>query len=115
LTLCELVGAEPMICINAGNGAVEEAVNWVRYCNDPPHTEWGRRRAANGHPTPYNVRLWEVGNELWGTFQINWATSEDYGERFARFAEAMKAADPSIQLIAIGGDMPGALLQKAQG
>jgi alpha-N-arabinofuranosidase len=61
------------------------------------------------------VRLWEVGNELWGTFQINWATSEDYGERFARFAEAMKAADPSIQLIAIGGDMPGALLQKAQG
>jgi alpha-N-arabinofuranosidase len=70
LTLCELVGAEPMICVNAGNGSPEEAANWVRYCNDPMTTEWGQLRAAHGHPTPYHIRLWEVGNELWGNFQV---------------------------------------------
>lgn len=110
LTLCELVGAEPLICVNAGNGTPEEAADWVRYCNDPETTEWGRLRAANGHPAPYNVRLWEVGNELWGSFQINWAKSEEYGRRFAAFSEAMKAADPTIDLLVIGGSMPDVVL-----
>src|SRR5690606_13059468 len=59
LALCELIGAEPLICVNAGNGTPEEAANWVRYCNDPETTPWGQKRAANGHPAPYNVRLWE--------------------------------------------------------
>lgn len=110
LTLCELIGAEPLICVNAGNGTPEAAAEWVRYCNDPETTEWGRLRAANGHPAPYNVRLWEVGNELWGSFQINWAKSEEYGRRYGEFAKAMKAADPTIDLIAIGGSMPDVLL-----
>ncbi len=106
LTLCELIGAEPLICVNAGNGSAEEAANWVRYCNDPITTEWGKRRAQNGHAAPYNVRLWEVGNELWGKFQINRATSSEYGDRFTEFANAMKAADSTIDLLAVGGTMP---------
>lgn len=109
LTLCELIGAEPLICVNAGNGSPGEAADLVRYCNDPETTEWGRLRAANGHPAPYNVRLWEVGNELWGSFQIGWAQSEEYGRRYAAFARAMKEADPTIELIAIGGSMPDVL------
>ena len=110
LALCELIGAEPLICVNAGNGTPEEAAEWVRYCNDPETTEWGRLRAANGHPAPYNVRLWEVGNELWGSFQIGWAQSEEYGKRYAAFARAMKEADPTIELLAVGGSMPDVLL-----
>lgn len=110
LTLCELIGAEPMICVNAGNGTPQDAADWVRYCNDPVTTEWGRLRAANGHPAPYNVRLWEVGNELWGSFQINWAKNDEYGRRFATFSQAMKEADPTIDLIAIGGSMPDVIL-----
>lgn len=106
LTLCELINAEPMICVNAGSGSAEDAANWVRYCNDPVDTKWGQKRAANGHPAPYNVKLWEVGNELWGDFQINWATPEEYGRRFAEFSAAMLAADPTIELIAVGGSNP---------
>lgn len=110
LKFCELVGAEPMICVNAGNGNAEEASNWVKYCNDPVKTKWGKLRAKNGHPTPYNVLLWEVGNELWGDFQINWATDKEYSKRFNKFASAMKEADDSIKLIAVGGSMPDVIL-----
>src|SRR5690606_9363482 len=110
LTPCELISAEPMICVNAGNGTPEGAGDWARYCNDPVTTEWGRLRAASGHPAPCNVRLWEVGNELWGSFQVNWAKNDEYGRRFEAFSAAMKEADPTIDLIAIGGSMPDVVL-----
>lgn len=106
MNLCKLIDAEPLICVNAGNGTPENAANWIRYCNDAPTTEWGKLRADNGNVEPYNVKLWEVGNELWGEFQIGHATPEEYGERFDKFAKAMKDADPTIDLIAVGGTMP---------
>lgn len=102
LRLCELVGCEPLICINAGNGTPDEARRWVAYCNDPPDTPLGRLRAANGHPEPYNVSYWEVGNELYGSWQIGHTTAEGYALRYREFAEAMRSADPRILLIANG-------------
>jgi alpha-N-arabinofuranosidase len=115
LTLCELVGAEPVICVNAGNGSPQEAADWVRYCNDPVSTPWGQRRAADGHPAPYHVHLWEIGNELWGDFQIGHCTSSEYGERFGKFAQAMLQADPDIALLAVGGSQPKVLESDADG
>ena len=44
-------------------GQIEYALDWVRYLNDPPASEWGRRRAANGHPEPYGVRYFQIDNE----------------------------------------------------
>ena len=62
----------------------------------------GARRAANGHPEPYNVRHWEAGNELWGRWQAHWTTATGYVDRYPRFAQAMLKADPTIQLAACG-------------
>ena len=62
----------------------------------------GRRRAANGHTQPFNVRHWEVGNELWGRWQFHWTTATGNVDRYRRFAKAMLAADPAIQLYACG-------------
>lgn len=102
IRLCRLIRAEPMICVNAGNGTPQEAADWVEYCNGSSETRWGRVRAERGHPEPYNVKVWEVGNELWGDWQIGHCTSEEYAERYRDFYEAMKEADPSIYLIATG-------------
>ena len=102
INLCRLVGAEPMICVNAGNGTAEEAADWVRYCNDPATTPMGKLRAENGHEQPYNVKIWEVGNELCGEWQIGFTDGDGYARRYAMFAPEMLKADPDISLIANG-------------
>lgn len=102
MILCRLIGAEPMICINAGNGTPEEAANWVRYCNESPDMPFGKMRAENGHPEPYHVKIWEVGNELCGPWQIGFADGKSYARRYASFANDMLKADPGISLIANG-------------
>ena len=102
IAFCRAVGCEPMICVNAGAGTPEEAARWVEYCNGPVSSPMGARRAANGHPEPYRVRLWEVGNELWGRWQFYWTTAGGYVDRYRAFAPAMKAADASIELYACG-------------
>lgn len=110
IALCRLIGAEPLICVNAGDGSPQEAAEWVEYCNGSPETPWGARRAERGHPEPYDVRYWEVGNELWGSWQIGHCTPEEYAIRYRAFHDAMRRADPSIRLIACGqkGDIsPG--------
>jgi len=105
MTFCRLVGCEPFICVNAGDGTPEEAAAWVEYCNGGPDTRFGRLRAQNGHPEPYNVRVWQIGNEIWGNWQIGHCSREEYAERYERFHRAMKAVDPSIHLIACGQDL----------
>jgi alpha-N-arabinofuranosidase len=104
LAFCAQTGCEPLICVNAGNGTPEEAAHWVEYCNGGPDTDYGRLRAQNGHPEPYNVRYWEVGNELWGDWQIGHCAKEEYAERYRAFYDAMRKADPSILFIANGHD-----------
>ncbi|HYF51993.1 MAG TPA: alpha-N-arabinofuranosidase, partial [Planctomycetota bacterium] len=66
IAYCKTVGCEPLICVNGGDGTPEEAAAWIEYCNGSLDTPMGKLRAQNGHPEPYNVRLWEVGNELSG-------------------------------------------------
>lgn len=108
LAFCEEVGAEAFLVVNDGSGTPEEAARWVAYCNDPLNTEQGSRRAANGHPEPYNVKLWGLGNEVWGEWQIGHTDAAGYVERIKPFITAMRAADPEIELVAVGLDMqPG--------
>lgn len=99
---CRAVGCEPMICVNAGSGTPEEAARWVQYCNALTDTPWGARRAAHGHPQPFGVRHWEIGNELWGRWQYHWTTAAGYVDRYRQFAKAMLAANPTIRLYACG-------------
>ena len=102
MAYCALTGAEPMIGVNGGNGTPELAASWVEYCNGPADSEWGARRIANGHPEPYNIRYWVVGNEQWGHFERGYAGPEGYARRYLRIAEAMRKVDPSITLVAVG-------------
>lgn len=98
------VGAEPSITVNVeGRGATaDEAAAWVEYCNGPATSKYGAMRAANGHPAPFNVKFWEVGNEIWGDWVRGHSNAETYARNYNRYAQAMRAVDPSIKLIAVG-------------
>ena len=103
LTFCRLIGAEPHMTVNAGTGTPEEAAAWVEYCNGDASTPMGRLRAQNGHPEPYNITLWEVGNEPFGHWQGGYHGSDENARRFPEFARAMDAASPiPLTLIASG-------------
>ncbi|MDI7274599.1 MAG: alpha-L-arabinofuranosidase C-terminal domain-containing protein, partial [Anaerolineae bacterium] len=102
IAFCRAVGCQPLICVNGGDGTPEEAAAWVQYCNGPPDTPMGRLRAQNGHPEPYRVHYWEIGNELGGRWQVTWTTPRGYADRYRRCAAAMRAADPTIRLLACG-------------
>jgi len=98
------VGAEPSITVNVeGRGATAaEAAAWVEYCNGPATSKYGAMRAANGHAAPFGVKFWEVGNEIWGNWVRGHSDAETYARNYNRYAQAMRAVDPSIKLIAVG-------------
>ncbi len=106
IRLARLIGAEPQISVNAGSGEADEAAAWVEYCNGAPDTKYGKLRAANGHLEPYNVKLWEIGNELWGDFQIGYQTPASNARRYNEFIRAMQAKSPvPLRFIATGADV----------
>jgi len=98
------VGAEPSITVNVeGRGATAvEAAAWVEYCNGPATSKYGAMRAANGHAAPFGVKFWEVGNEIWGNWVRGHSDAQTYARNYNRYAQAMRAVDPSIKLIAVG-------------
>ena len=105
LTLCRLLDVDPYITVNAGFGDAWSAKELVEYTNGPVTTPMGKWRAANGHPRPYNVKLWGIGNEPWGDYQMGSMSVEQFELKHNLFAKAMRSVDPSIKLIA-GGAMP---------
>jgi alpha-N-arabinofuranosidase len=102
LSFCEEIGTEPCVVVNDGSGTPEEAARWVAYCNAPEDSEMGKQRAANGHPEPYRVHYWGVGNEVWGAWQIGTTNAGEYVKRMKRFITAMKKVDPTIEIVAVG-------------
>jgi alpha-N-arabinofuranosidase len=104
LAFCEEMDIEPYLVVNDGSGSAEEAARWVAYCNSAADSEQGKRRAENGHPEPYAVKYWGVGNEVWGPWQIGTTSAKEYAERLHRFVKAMKAVDPTIKIIAVGNN-----------
>ncbi len=102
LRYCEKAGLTPYICINAGLGSVEDARQWVEYTNEPRHTYWADQRRKNGREAPWNVKIWGLGNEIDGPWQLGHKNAEDYSKFALEAAKAMRRADSSIQLIASG-------------
>ena len=105
IKFCRTVNTEPVIVVSVHferpaeeyDEILQDAVNWVRYCNAPATDEWGAKRAANGHPEPYNVKYWEIDNEMWEM------GIERYEKCVREFSVAMREVDPSIRIIACGG------------
>jgi alpha-N-arabinofuranosidase len=110
LRYCERLGIEPYICINAGLGTVEEARQWVEYCNGDRNTYWAQQRRKNGRDKPWNVKYWGLGNELDGPWQLGHKNAVDYAKFALEAAKGMRWNDPSIKLIASGSSnfRPGA-------
>lgn len=105
IQFCRDIGAIPLLTINIGyeegrlsEEFLKEAIDWVEYCNGEAETKFGALRAANGHPKPYGVTYWEIGNEPWEM------GAENYGHLFIQFSRALKKKDQNIKLIAAGGN-----------
>ena len=105
IRFCREVNSEPIIVVSVKferpaeeyDQILQDALHWLRYCNAPATDEWGAKRAANGHPEPYNVKYWEIDNEMW-------EMGIDRYEKCVRdFSTAMRKIDPSIKIIACGG------------
>jgi alpha-N-arabinofuranosidase len=109
IALCRKVGAEPDLVLNFGRAEppeqrpqyIQEACDWLEYCNGPATSTWGKVRAANGHPEPYHVKFWEMDNETWNM------KPDDYAQAVREFVAAMKKIDPSITIIACGSGQLG--------
>jgi alpha-N-arabinofuranosidase len=111
--LCEDIGAKPLPILNCGMACqfnsgelapldeiqpyIQDALDLVEFANGSAETEWGKKRAAMGHPAPFNLDRIGVGNEQWGP---------QYIERLAPFAKAMKEKYPDVKLIAAAGPFP---------
>lgn len=111
VAFCRKVGAEPQIVVPIGyhNHAgyapdkdgkqdwLQKALDWIEYCNgDAATTEWGKKRAENGHPEPYHIKYWEIDNEVWKM------DPKLYAEIARLFSIEMRKKDPDIKIIGCG-------------
>ncbi|RWZ46149.1 alpha-N-arabinofuranosidase [Labedella phragmitis] len=93
---------EIMEAVNLGTRGVEEARALVEYANHPGGTYWSDLRRKNGAEDPFDIKLWCLGNELDGPWQIGGKTAQEYGRLAQETAKAMRFVDPSIELVAVG-------------
>jgi len=105
IQLCRQINSEPVMVVRIGFDRpasehaeiLQEACDWVAYCNEPATGKWGSKRAANGHPEPYNIKYWEIDNEMW-EFGL-----DNYEAAVREFSTAMRKVDPRIKIIVCGG------------
>lgn len=112
--LCEDIGAQPLPILNCGMACqfnsgelcpidqlqpyIRDALDLIEFANGPTNSVWGAKRAAMGHPEPFNMKMMGIGNEQWG---------QQYIDRYTKFAAAIKAKYPNIQLVSAAGPEPG--------
>jgi alpha-L-arabinofuranosidase len=111
--LCEDIGAQPLPILNCGMACqfnsselcpmdsldtyIQDALDLIEFANGPADSTWGAERTAMGHPEPFHMKMMGVGNEQWG---------QQYIDRYTKFAAAIKAKYPDIQLVAAAGPEP---------
>ena len=105
LALCGRMGWTPMLAVNLGTADPEEARDLVEYCNSPVGTRTADMRAANGHPEPYGVPTWCLGNEMDGPWQLGHVPAEHYAIRAQQAAKLMRDTDRSIETVVCGSSM----------
>lgn len=98
-------GVQPIFTVNLGTRGIEEALQYLEYCNFPSGTYYSDLRRAHGATEPYEVKLWCLGNEMDGAWQIGHKTAYEYGRLAAETGKAMKILDPDIELIACGSSL----------
>ncbi len=91
-----------MIAVNLGTGSPREAANMLEYCNFPGGTHYSELRKSHGYSEPHNIKLWCLGNEMDGAWQICAKTAEEYGRIAHETAKMMRLLDPDIELVVCG-------------
>lgn len=99
---CASTGTQMMLAVNLGSRGLDEARNFVEYVNHPGGSYWSDLRRANGREDPWNVRMWCLGNEMDGPWQIGHKDAVEYGKLAAETAKAMRAFDKDLELIVCG-------------
>ena len=93
---------EPIMAVNLGTRGVQEACDLLEYANLPAGTDFSDQRIAHGEKQPHDVRMWCLGNEMDGPWQVGHKTAAEYGRVAAETARAMRLVDPTVELIACG-------------
>ena len=103
IALNKTIGSENIVCVNLGLGNITDACNWLEYCNYKKGTSFSDLRAKNGHPDPYNLKIWDLGNEVDGApWELGHKTADDYVKIGREAAKAMKSVDNTIKFVASG-------------
>jgi alpha-N-arabinofuranosidase len=102
MTMCKLMNVDPYVSVSDGYSDARSGAELVEYVNGAATTPMGALRAKNGHPEPYHVKYWNIGNEMYGFWQIGHMALPYYTVKHNLFAEAMRKVDPSITIIASG-------------
>ncbi|MDH2427326.1 alpha-N-arabinofuranosidase [Sphaerisporangium sp. TRM90804] len=100
-------GVEPMMAVNLGTRGIAEALDLLEYCNVESGTHLSDLRAANGSKEPHGIRMWCLGNEMDGPWQIGHKTAREYGRLAAETGRAMRMVDPGLELVACGSSGSG--------
>ncbi|MCL1829959.1 MAG: alpha-N-arabinofuranosidase, partial [Oscillospiraceae bacterium] len=99
---CKTVNADPMMAINLGTRGVEAALDLLEYCNHPSGSRLSDLRISHGFKKPHNIKMWCLGNEMDGPWQMGAKTATEYGRAAAEAAKVMKWTDRSIELVVCG-------------
>lgn len=99
---CRQANTEPYFCVNLGTGTLDEARNWVEYCNVEKSTYYSDLRRKNSYEKPHKVTCWGLGNEMDGDWQMGHNNAEDYGKCALEAAKLMKWIDKDIKLVIAG-------------
>src|SRR5690242_6391838 len=100
-------GADVNLAVNLGTRGIEAAANLVEYCNHPGGSYWSDQRIVHGVREPHGIKVWCLGNEMDGPWQIGHKTAEEYGRLAAETARAMRMIEPDLELVACGSSGSG--------
>ncbi len=102
MSWCKKAGTEPMMAVNLGTRGATDAKNILEYCNFPGGTYLSDLRRKHGADAPHGVKVWCLGNEMDGPWQIGQKKPAEYGHLASQTARLMKTVDPRIELVACG-------------
>lgn len=103
----ELADVEPIMAVNLGTAGLSSAISLAEYCNVPGGTATSQWRADNGHPEPYRIEKWCLGNEMDGPWQIGHKSAQEYGRSAAETARAMRRVDGNLKFVVCGSSNSG--------
>ncbi len=107
MEFCKAFNTEPMLAVNLGTGAIQDAASLVEYCNAPVGTQYADLRTSHGYSAPHGVKYWCLGNEMDGPWQIGHLDASEYGKKAREAAKMMRWHDPSIKLVLAGSSSIG--------